>query len=190
VARVVILEGTCGSGKTTLLRAAPSVLPDRDVHLVPQRVTYGPIAAREDAGTLDDAGDRDALRAITLELGGSRPMIVDTLHATHFVRAGALSVASFVEIDRALGELDVLVVVLRISEAAIRERAIHARRGTGFETYARKFGATEDERVRYFAREQDRLLELLQVHSQLRRVVLDGDEPRAALAAQFRDAVA
>jgi len=188
---LVIVEGTCGSGKTTLLRSAPSIFAEASV--LPQRVTYARIAPREDDGTLDDTTNREILRDIVGEIRGElsaqRLVLVDTLHATHFVRAGALSVGSFVEIDRALHELDALVVVLRVSEPSIRARTIIGRRGTGFYEYARKFGATEDDRTRYFAREQERLVELLDAHSCLRRVELDSEEPPDVLQQRFRDAV-
>jgi hypothetical protein len=116
-------------------------------------------------------------------------VLVDALHATHLVRVGALSTESFAEIERALEDLGAFVVALRISEASIRARTIVGRRGTGFDEYASKFGATEDDRVRYFVHEQQRLLELLEEHSRLPTVVLDGEEERASLHARFRRVV-
>lgn len=190
----MIVEGTCGSGKTTLLRAAESMFQDRGVSVLLQRVTYAPIATQEDDGTLNDERNRRALLDIVHRvrdelIQSKRLVLVDTLHATHFVRAGVLSVESFVEIDRALNELGALVVVLRINEEAIRTRTIVDRRGTGFYEYARKFGATEEDRLLYFAREQERLIDLLATHSCLPQFVLDGNETRDSLHAQFRRTV-
>lgn len=191
---LVLVEGTCGAGKTTLLRATEPMFDDRDVRVLLQRTTYAPIAAREDDGTIDDRTNRSVLLEIVdgirHELTAPRRLVlVDTLHATHFVRVGALSVESFIEIDRELHDLGALVVALRISEASVRKRAIVDRRGTGFCNYARKFGATEDDRTRYFVHEQGRLLDLLATHSRLPTLVLDGDEAREVLHQRFCRAV-
>jgi thymidylate kinase len=193
-ANVVIVEGTCGSGKTTLLRAAELLFEEREVTVLWQRVTYAPIAVHEDHDTLDDEINRRVLLDILCRVRDEvveprRLVLIDTLHATHLVRAGALTVESFVEIDRALNELGALVVALRISEETIRTRAIVGRRGTGFAEYARKFGATEDDMLIYFAHEQERLFDVLATHSSLPQVVLDGDGARESLHAQFRSAV-
>jgi thymidylate kinase len=193
-AKVVIVEGTCGSGKTTLVRAAGSMFEGYEIRALLQRSTYGPIAAREDDGTLDDQSNRAALLDIVHHIrdelvGENHLVVVDALHATHFVRLGVLSVESFVEIDRALDDLGALVIALRISDESIRARAIVGRRGTGFYEYARKFGATEDDRTDYFAREQVRLFDVLGTHSRLPRLVLDGDEAAESLQARFRRVV-
>ena len=190
----MIVEGTCGSGKTTLLRSAGSTFCDREVCLLAQRATYAALALLEDDGTLNDPSNRrilrDILARIRRELVSSQQLVlVDTLHATHFVRAGALTVASFVEIDREVADLDALIVVLRISERSIRARTIEGRRDTGFYEYARKFGSTEDELTTYFAGEQDRLVELLREHSRVRQVVLDADQPAETLREAFRGIV-
>jgi thymidylate kinase len=188
---IVIVEGTCGSGKTTLLRAAESMFESSTV--LYQRTTYAPIAPPEDDGTLDDDSDRSALldvvRRIHDESASKQLVLVDTLHATHFVRAGVLTLPSFVEIDRALNDLGALVVVLRISEDAIRQRTVEDRRGSGFYEYAKKFGRTEEDRTSYFAREQSRLLDLLARHSRLPHIVLDGEEPIDSLRVRFHRAV-
>lgn len=193
-ARVVIVEGTCGSGKSTLLRAASTIFDGLEVSVLMQNATYAPIAEKEDNGTLDDASNRRALietvRGIRAEaVAGRRIVLVDTLHATHLVRAGALTLKSFAAIDRALCDLGALVVVLRVDMETIRTRTIVGRRGTGFYEYAKKFGATEDERTLYFVREQERLIDLLLTHSRLPQVVLDGCEPRESLHARFRSVV-
>lgn len=189
---MVIVEGTCGSGKTTLLRSVESFYRDR-IRVLPQRTTYAPIAAREDDRTLDDTYNRNALldvvRRIATDVDSQRWVLVDTLHATHFVRARALSISSFIEIDRALNELGAMVVILRIDEDAIRTRTIVCRRGTGFYEYARKFGDTENERARYFVQEQEQLIELLATHSCLPQLILDGSESRDALLMRFSSVV-
>jgi len=191
---LVIVEGTCGTGKTTLLRAAGSTCCEREVRLLTQRATYAPLVSREDDRTLDDPGTHRFLREVVGEIrrelaGANRLVLVDTLHATHFVRVGALTVASFVDIDRELSDLHALVIVLRLGERSIRARTIVGRRGTGFSEYARKFGANEDERTTYFVREQDRLVELLHTHSCLRHVVLDADQSPETLQEEFRGVV-
>jgi thymidylate kinase len=187
---VVIVEGTCGSGKTTLLRTASSMFGEREVRILDQRDTYAPIAAREDDGTLDDDANRRALLDVVERLrhavASDHLVLVDTLHATQFVRVGALSMASFIEVDRALELLGTMVVMLRVDANAIRARTIEGRRGTNFYEYARKFGTTENDRVTYFVREQQRLAELLANHSRLPVVVLDGDD---GLVARFVEAV-
>jgi thymidylate kinase len=180
---VVIVEGTCGSGKTTLLRSFHATR-ERESTLLSQRVTYEPIAAREDSGSLDDESNRRALLdAVVLIRGIDGLVLVDTLHATHFVRVGVLSVSSFADVDSALHDLGAMVVVLRISKEAIRERAVIGRRGTGFYEYSKKFGNSEDDRAIYFAREQERLLDLLASHSRLPQIVLDGEQPTPWLQA-------
>lgn len=193
-ARVVIVEGTCGSGKATLLRAASTMFAGHEVSVLMQKVTYAPITEREDNGTLDDESNRRALldnvsRIREEAVAAKRIVFVDTLHATHFVRARALTLESFTAIDRRLCDLGALVVVLRIDEEAIRARAIVGRRGTGFYEYSKKFGASEEERTSYFAREQERLIDLLATHSRVPQIVLDAREPLEALHTRFRDAV-
>lgn len=92
-------------------------------------------------------------------------------------------------VDRALNELGAMVVILRTDEDAIRTRTIVGRRGTGFYEYARKFGDTEDERARYFMREQERLVDLLATRSCLPQVILDGSESQHALLTRFASVV-
>ncbi len=166
---------------------------DREVVVLDQKTTYAPIAAREDAGTLDDEYNRRALHAIVRRIRDEHVaghlVLVDSLHATHVVRAGVLSTSSFTDIDRTLHDLGAVIVVLRISEDTIRRRALVGRRGSGFYEYAMKFGATEEERVRYFAREQLRILDLLEAHSCLPYVVLDGEQPADSLQPLFRQTV-
>jgi thymidylate kinase len=189
---VTICEGTCGSGKTTLLRAAEAMFTHRDVSVLSQRTTYAPIATQEDDGTLDDASNcralEDIVGTIRDHVQASRRVLVDTLHATHFVRAGVLTVESFVAIDRTLHELGALVVVLRVDAETIRARTIVGRRDSPFSRYARKFGATEEERLQYFVQEQERLVALLATHSCLPHVVLDGTQPIASLVAELHHA--
>jgi thymidylate kinase len=189
----VIFEGVCGSGKTTLLRATQAALADREVSVFLQRATYAPIASREDDGTLDDASNTralvDVVQQIRDEVSSQRLVLVDTLHPTQFVRAGALSVSSFVSVDRTLAALGALVIVLHVDIDTIRRRTIVERRGTGFARYAEKFGATEEDRVQYFVREQERLVDLLATHSCLPQILLDGSESTDVLLATVRRAM-
>ena len=186
---LVIVEGTCGSGKSTLLASAPRMFAEREVRLFTQKETYGPIVRGEDDGTLDDALDHLILSQIVERIErelrqAGRLVLVDTLHATHMVRAGVLSARSFDAIDREVSQLRPLVVVLRVSEDSIRARTVVGRRGTDFSRYARKFGETDDELTGYFLEEQRRIIEVLE-RSRRRPVVLDGDAPPGAVGRRF-----
>lgn len=192
-ANVVIVEGTCGSGKTTLLKAASSMSVGREVSVLFQRTTYAPIAPMEDDGTLDDISNRrallDILQQVRTEVTSRRLVFLDTLHATHFVRGGVLSLGSFKEIDQALHSLAAFVVVLEVDEEAIRTRAIVGRRDTGFYEYAKKFGANEDDRRRYFAGEQRRVIDLLATHSALPQIIIDGNQAPESVYERFQHIV-
>ncbi len=170
------------------------MFPGRDLHLITQEDTYAPIVPSEDDGTLDDASNHRILWTIVERIArecsvGGRLVLVDSLHATHCVRVGALSVDSFETIDREVCRLGAMAVVLRLSEDSIRRRTIIGRRHTGFYRYAGKFGANEDELTAYFFKEQTRLIELMAEHSGLRPIVLDGDVPPDELRQQFAELV-
>lgn len=190
MSKLVIVEGTCGAGKTTLLRAASQEFLDREVVVVGQNTTYGPIVPAEDAGTVSEESNVTVLNAVIASLQAVLAqreclVLVDTLHFTHFVRLRVLSHESLRVIDQAVGELSPLVVALQISEASIRDRTIAARRGTGFYEYARKFGRNEDELASYFYREQEQLLRLISEHSVLPHRILNGDVPPTDLTDRF-----
>ena len=187
---LIILEGTCGAGKTTLRNALPSTLAGLRARHMSQRETYAPVVPAEDSGTLDAALHASLLREIIASVAreaanSSQILVVDSLHATHFVRTGTLTVDAFQEADRMLHALGAVVVMLRISASSIRKRTVEGRRGTGFRTYAQKFGADEDALTRYFVGEQERLIAVLHEHSCLPLVVLDGERPAAELVLEI-----
>jgi hypothetical protein len=192
-ARLVIVEGTCGAGKSTLLGRIPGLFACEQVRLFSQRDTYAPIVPAEDAGSLDDRTNLLALRGIVgcirAAVGGHHLVVADTLHATHLVRAGALSLSSFDSIDAEVRSLGALNIILRLSIDSIRRRTIVGRRDTGFYQYAQRFGATEDALTSHFYREQERVLDLLAVRSKVPFVILNGDEEPEHVARQFAAAV-
>jgi thymidylate kinase len=187
---LIILEGTCGAGKSTLLGALPAHLMGLETRCMTQRETYAPVVPAEDSGTLDASLHAQLLGVITAHVAReaaepSRWVVVDTLHPTHFVRTGTLTLASFLEADRQLHALGAVTVMLRVSAACIRARTVIGRRGTGFHRYAQKFGADDDSLTDYFVAEQERMLNLLQEHSRLPLVVLDGEQPTAELVSEI-----
>lgn len=164
----MLVEGTCGAGKTTLARAL--VARDATIALADQRETYGPIALREDAGTLDDAFNRAHLLGVATRL---RRHVVDTLHLTQRVRPGVLSAASFEEVDALL---DGILVIVQVSPAALWDRVVVGRRGTPFRRYAAKFGASDAALHDWLCDEQEQIAALAS-RSRLPVLVVDGEAP-------------
>lgn len=187
----VLVEGVCGSGKSTLIDGIAVAMSEHGASLVvmSQKDTYGPIAPLEDAGCLDDQRNVEVLRdvvagaRIVLE-DGPVILLIDTLHLTQAVRPGVLSAQSFHEIDASLASIGARVVFLVAKEETIRRRTIDGRRGTGFAGYAARFGATDDELVAHFAREQRTMRRIWTERSELDGVVLDADLPRDVLREQ------
>lgn len=185
-----IIEGTCGVGKTTLLLSLSTHLMGLEVRCMTQRETYASVVPAEDSGTLDASLHASLMREITANVARetakpSQLVVVDTLHATHFVRTGTLTLASFHEADHQLHALGAVTVMLRVTAACIRARTVIGRRGTGFHRYSQKFGADDDSLTDYFVAEQERMLELLREHSRLPLVVLDGERPTAELVSEI-----
>jgi len=174
--KAVLVEGTSGAGKSTLIdaliRRHVATSPPRKlrsvIHLA-QSHTYGPLAGREDCGTLTVADNLQHLDRITGMLewlhhsvqGQTKPwcfVIVDTLHLTHCVRPGVVQWTDVAAIDRRLAALGCKVLLLQASPQVLWERGIEARVKEQFLLeYARKFGHTNEEIHAHFVGEQETL---------------------------------
>ncbi|HZX68501.1 MAG TPA: hypothetical protein VFE70_06430 [Candidatus Elarobacter sp.] len=189
----MLVEGIPGIGKSTLIdaliRRHVAEAPPRKlrtlVHLA-QTHTYGPLAVREDAGTLTVRDNVDHLGQITtflewLHASVQHPqhpsgyVLVDTLHLTHCLRPGVVRWTDVEEVDRRLAALGCKLLVLSAGDQVVRERTIHARRETQFlSEYARKFGNTSDELHAHFMREGKVFAELYD-RSAMPKLMLSND---------------
>jgi thymidylate kinase len=191
----LLVEGSSGVGKSTLIdalirRHTSSVEPRKIrsfVHLA-QSHTYGPLAQREDAGTLTVAENAAHLGRIVAMLEWlhasvqeqTKPwcfVIVDALHLTHCVRPGVANWDAVKTFDQRLAALGMKLLFLKASPDTIWTRGIQPRTNQQFIVeYARKFGRTHPEIHGYFVQEQTLLCELFS-RSDMRKLLLDNDGP-------------
>jgi hypothetical protein len=188
--RILLVEGVPGVGKSTLLhgvqrRRIESAFGARSALHLSQAHTYGPLAPGEDAGTLTAAENiahlsrlLDLVETFASSERGRHPTFVsiDTLHITHCVRPGVVSLADVRAFDDRLASLGASLVVLRAQPETLWQRAVWGRRETGFiQGYAmRRFGGTLEAVHQHFVREQERLLGLVE-GSRLAKSVLDAE---------------
>jgi hypothetical protein len=193
--KALLVEGTSGVGKSTLIdalirRHVDSSRPRklRTLFHLAQSHTYGPLAAREDDGTLTaDAnlhhlerivGMIEWLHASVLE--HTRPwcfVLVDTLHLTHCVRPGVVKWSDVEPFDRRLAAVGCGLLFLRGTPATIWERGIKPRADQQFiREYARKFGRTHEEIHEHFVREQEAIAGLFSRSTMTKRL-LHSDGP-------------
>lgn len=182
----VVVEGTCGAGKTTLVRALAAELDGAAV--LGQRITYAPLVADEDAGTLDAAKHASLLDVIVDVVAEAaahaRVVLVDTLHLTQRARLGTPDDVAFVRIHDRVEALGARTVLVRVRPETIVARTIVGRRGTGFARYATKFGADEAAVARYFVAEQERIADLVRRCGAL--LEIDGEVEAAENARRVR----
>jgi thymidylate kinase len=189
----LLVEGIPGIGKSTLVdalvrRHVSTAQPRKIrtlVHLA-QTHTYGPLAAREDAGTLavrDNVAhlERIAMLLEWLHAGVQHPrhpscyVLIDTLHLTHCLRPGIVRWADVEDVDRRFAVIGCKLLVLSAGDQVVRERTIDARRETQFlSEYARKFGRTADELHAHFMREGEVFAELYD-RSAMPKLMLSND---------------
>jgi len=193
--RLLLVEGVPGLGKSTILdalmRRYVAETPAerlRTVVMLAQTHTYGPLAAREDDGTLtvDDnlhhldrivtwlewlvASARDAPRTKCV-------VLVDTLHLTHCLRPGVVSWVDVAAVDRRLHAIGCRLVLLDARDGTVRERTVLARSTTEFiRGYARgRFGDSEAALIGHFQRERDRFRTLFAASAMAKRKIAAED---------------
>jgi thymidylate kinase len=200
--RLLLVEGVPGLGKSTVLdhlarRHVAEAEPRRVrtlLHLT-QAHTYGPLARREDAGTLTRGECLAHLERIVAGLewlaasvrGESTTkcfVLVDCLHLTACLRPGVVRWPDVVSLDRRMAETGCRLLLLDGTDETVRERAVRARMDTDFiRGYAaRRFGRSEAELVRHFRRERDAFRELFAA-SAMTRLCLPAEAPEEATAA-------
>jgi hypothetical protein len=187
--RLLLVEGVPGLGKSTILDGLMRRYVDetpaerlRTVVTLAQTHTYGPLAAREDVGTLTvDDNLRHLDRLVTwLEwlVEGARDaprtkcvVLVDTLHLTHCLRPGVVSWADVAGIDRRLHATGCRLLLLDAEDDTVRDRTVLARSTTEFiRGYARgRFGDSEGALIGHFQRERDRFRTLYAASAMAKR---------------------
>lgn len=189
----LVLEGICGAGKTTLRTRLLEETRSRGlspVEVIGPSVTYGPLVPFEDAGTLDDASNREHLGRLVDDFASrvsrGHRLILDTLHITQLVRPGCLSEESFLHIDARMRALGACLVFLRIPESTFVERVVEGRRDTEFEAYARKFGDSKSKVTRYFMQEQETMQKAID-DTGMPALTIDGSQPVESLAHDVLD---
>ena len=193
--RLLLVEGVPGLGKSTILDGLMRRYVDetpaerlRTVGMLAQTHTYGPLAAREDDGTLtvDDnlhhldrlvtwlewlvESARDATRTKCV-------VLVDTLHLTHCLRPGVVSWADVATIDRRLHAIGCRLLLLDAEDDTVRDRTVLARATTEFiRGYALgRFGDSEAGLIGHFQRERDRFRTLYAASAMTKRMVAAED---------------
>jgi hypothetical protein len=172
---LLLVEGVCGVGKSTLvdalLRRYVTSQPARRLRTVlhlTQAHTYGPLAWREDAGTLTAADNATHLESVVSMLewqvgavagAAVRKLVavVDTLHLTHCRRPGVITWSEVAPFDRRLAALGARLLFMRASPATMWRRAVEGRRDSDFiAQYAtRRFGPSLERIHRHLIAEQD-----------------------------------
>ena len=178
---MLLVEGTSGVGKSTLLdgilRRYIRDRPPRKVRTLlhlSQAHTYGPLAQREDRGSLT-AGENSQhletivsllewhVRALTAESTVKFLGLVDTLHLTQCHRPGVVVWNDVQRFDDRLARAGVRMVFLRASPEIIWQRGILPRADDSFiRVYAhQRFGVTLEQIHAYFVAEQERMQSIL-----------------------------
>jgi hypothetical protein len=203
--KCLIVEGTSGVGKSTLIDAllrhhATIAEPRRIrtlVHLA-QSHTYGPLAGREDAGTLTVEQNQRHLERIVGMIEWlhasvqehAKPWcftVIDTLHLTHCVRPGVTKWQDVSAFDRRLATLGCKLLFLRAAPQTIWEQGIKRRADQQFiREYPKKFGAKLEEIHQYLVREQETLTDLFE-RSEMPKLLLEKDvAPNDEVATVYR----
>lgn len=193
-ARTLLVEGVPGVGKSTVLdclvRRHVAASPERKlrtlVHLT-QAHTYGPVAEREDAGTLTPREDLEHLQRIVSGLEWLVDSVrterrtkcfalIDTLHLTHCLRPGVLRWTDVAALDERLAAAGCCLLLLDANDDTVASRSVAARAGTEFiEGYARRrFGPSDADLVRHFRHERDVFRELFAA-SRMAKLVLSAE---------------
>jgi AAA domain len=193
--RILIVEGVPGVGKSTLVDqllrrfvASEPIGRLRTVIGLAQTHTYGPLAPREDNGTLTTAENAAHLERIvsTLEWlaaharGQSRVktfVVVDTLHLTHCLRPGVVQWQHVTTFDARLAALGCKLLLLDATDDTIQSRSVVARADTEFiRGYALgRFGRNQSELVDHFCRERDKFRAMITCSAML-TLTLDAED--------------
>jgi thymidylate kinase len=202
-ARLLLVEGVPGIGKSTLIdqllrsyAAATPVEQIRTVLTLAQTHTYGPLAVREDEGTLTREDCLSHLGVILERLewlvwsaaSATRTkcvVLIDTLHLTHCLRPGVVAWNDVEEVDSRLAAMGARLLLLDAADQTVEERSVIARADTEFiQHYALgRFGRDEAELVRYFQAERDEFRTMFE-RSSMRKLLLAAESGREELASE------
>ena len=169
--KIIILEGIATSGKTTLKEKLALYFIDtgHKTEIVSEDETLMPILHNtEKIASLKLLNE---VLKKTLETEADI-IIFDRLYFTHLFRTKS-SLADFSSIENLLSQHQSLTVLLTIEKTAIKERIFKAmqHRDTEWTEFVKKKG-TDDEIVKYYQDQQDKLLELTK-ESKLPSLILD-----------------
>jgi thymidylate kinase len=202
--KALLIEGTSGVGKSTLIdaliRRHTATAPPRKIrsliHLA-QSHTYGPLAVREDQGTLTEDDKKRHLERIVNAVEWlsecvqehDKPwcfVVIDALHLTHCVRPGVVKWGDVEAFDQRLAGLGCKLLFLEVEPATIWERGITPRMNDQFILeYARKFGRSHAEIHDYFVKEQETLKSLFERSAMPKLLLKNEAGPEGALDAAY-----
>lgn len=195
----LILEGICGAGKTTIFRSLlqserfvqksflssivlsehqtqrvlerkereTGLTPDDNVGLLDQHVSYLEAVQHRLNQMEWCRNNRTNMRV---------PCVLERFHFTHVYHYPHMTWEHVQPIDHRLAELNCKVCLLTIPDELLRERII-TNRDSGWREYLSRYGKTDEEILRYYAAQQQRLRGLCET-SELETLVLDASGMR------------
>jgi|WetSurMetagenome_2_1015567.scaffolds.fasta_scaffold177810_2 hypothetical protein len=206
-AQVLLIEGVPGIGKSTILDSMLRSYIEgeaegklRTVTSLAQTHTYGPIAVREDLGTLTKEENLNHLDYVVTWLewiaknskNQHRPksfLLIDTLHLTQCLRPGVVKWEDVISFDRRLTGIGCKLLLFDANDDTILKRTIEARTDTEFiRGYALgRFGQDKSELLQHFHNERNAFREMYSASS-MKKLCLMSEasiEETTASAARF-----